>query len=319
MKKISIIIPVYNREHHLEECVDSILLSMNNDVEIIIIDDGSNDRTPEICNNLEKEHECIKVIHQKNKGVASARNAGVKAATGEWIAWVDSDDLVKSTYINTLNKFINSTDADIIIFGYTTFYDSNELSNKDEVNSNIREIEKEKCFEALGNISVGNFLWNKIFKKSLFKNIVFPDGKVYEDIATTYRLLNKAKKIAFSTSKIYLYRQHKNSIVHRTNDIKALQMLQNRVEAQHILVTFLKDKYPRAFEIQDKLLVNLAFEYIKAEERLNISPTTTYIQCRNFIRRYKISVKRDGIKLCAKVIICNNAFLIYKLIFRLHR
>ena len=104
MKKISIIIPVYNRERHLEECVDSILLSIENDVEIIIVDDGSTDRTPEICDKLKKKSDCIKVIHQTNKGVANARNTGLSAASGEWIAWVDSDDLVSASYIRTLKN-----------------------------------------------------------------------------------------------------------------------------------------------------------------------------------------------------------------------
>ena len=318
MKKISIIIPVYNRERHLEECVNSILLSIENDVEIIIVDDGSTDGTSEICDKLKKRSKCVKVIHQPNKGVASARNTGLSAASGEWIAWVDSDDLVSASYIKTLKKCIASIDADIIIFEYATFTNSNDLSIKVPIGNNIREIGKEKCFEALGEIYVGNFLWNKLFRKKLFAGITFPDGKVYEDIATTYRVLDKAKKIVFLNSKIYFYRQHSDSIVHRTNDIKALQMLQNRVEAQNKLVQFLKGKYPAAFEIQNKLLIELAFEYIKSEEKLKISPTATYLQCRDFIREYKISIKRDGIKLCAKVIICNNAFPIYKLIFRLH-
>lgn len=318
MKKISIIIPVYNRERHLEECVDSILLSIENDVEIIIVDDGSTDRTPEICDKLKKKSDCIKVIHQTNKGVANARNTGLSAASGEWIAWVDSDDLVSASYIRTLKKCIASIDTDIIIFEYATFTNSNDVSIKMPISNNIIEIRKEECFEALGDISVGNFLWNKLFRRKLFEGITFPDGKVYEDIATTYRVLDKAKKIILLTSKIYFYRQHSDSIVHRTNGTKALKMLQNRVEAHNELVKFLKGKYPAAFEIQNKLLIKLAFEYIKAEETLKISPTPTYIQCRDFIRGYKISIKRDGIKLCAKVIICNNAFPIYKLIFRLH-
>ncbi|MDE7056398.1 MAG: glycosyltransferase family 2 protein, partial [Lactobacillus sp.] len=115
MKKISIIIPVYNRERHLEECVNSILLSIENDVEIIIVDDGSTDGTSEICDKLKKKSKCVKVIHQPNKGVASARNTGLSAASGEWIAWVDSDDLVSASYIKTLKKCIASIDADIII------------------------------------------------------------------------------------------------------------------------------------------------------------------------------------------------------------
>lgn len=319
MKKISIIIPVYNRERHLKECVNSILLSVEENVEIIIVDDGSTDRTPEICQELEKNNKAVKVVHQKNKGVASARNKGLEVATGEWIAWVDSDDLVDRNYIKTLNKYISLTNADIVIFGYQTFSNLDQLPFTNANTYSIREIEKEKCFEALGDISVGNFLWNKLFKKKLFNNIIFPDGKVYEDIATTYRLLDKAKKIVFSTAQIYFYRQHDDSIVHRKNDIKALQMLGNRVNAQYQLVLFLKNKYPRAYEIQNKLLIDLSFEYIKAEDRLNSSHTPTYFQCKKLIKEYRISLKRDGIKLCVKVTMCNYFFPLYKLIFRLHR
>ena len=143
MKKISIIIPVYNRERHLEECVNSILLSIENDVEIIIVDDGSTDGTSEICDKLKKRSKCVKVIHQPNKGVASARNTGLSAASGEWIAWVDSDDLVSASYIRTLKKCIASIDTDIIIFEYATFTNSNDVSIKMPISNNIREIRKD--------------------------------------------------------------------------------------------------------------------------------------------------------------------------------
>ncbi|MGQ5708299.1 glycosyltransferase family 2 protein [Lactobacillus sp. PSON] len=317
MKDISIIIPVYNREKYIKECIDSIMVSQTKNMEIIIVDDGSTDKTSEICDNLQRKSNNIKVIHQKNMGVAAARNTGLKAAKGNWIAWIDSDDIVSSNYVNILNNIINQGEYDLIIFGYESFTKKRNPKYNNKI-LQLEPISKEKCFEKLGSISFGNFLWNKIFKKELFKNITFPDGKVYEDIATTYKLINVANKIGILPLKIYFYRQHNNSIIHQMNTIKGLRMLKNRVEFQKELVAFLKDKYLKAYEIENKLLTILAFEYIKAEEKCRIPNSLTYNECKNIIKDYRISLKRDGIKLSTKVVICNIAFPIYQFIIKLH-
>lgn len=319
MVNISIIIPVYNREKYIGTCLKSLIQPHMEGIEIIVVDDGSNDKTSDICNKFSKDYSFVRVIRQFNSGVAAARNTGIAAAKGKWIAWVDSDDRVSSNYIETLQLLKNYLEYDVIIFKYETFYDNSKLDNLKNSNSvdiRINHISKEKCFNSLNNIKIGNFLWNKLFKRELYENISFPRGKVYEDIATTYKLLSRANSIGISKNIIYYYRQHPESIVHEEKGAKALKLLGERIEAQKSLTYFLKDNYPDAFQAQIRILAIISLEYIKRYKYKEDNSDCMLNKCRQFIKNYRPNLKSDGLKLCIKIFMCSNFFNIYKWIYR---
>lgn len=317
MINITIIIPVYNRRNYIKKCLDALIVQDMDNVEIILVDDGSTDGSQIICENYSKKYSFIKVIHQSNLGVAAARNTGVRNATGKWISWIDSDDIVGSNYINSLKQFIN-LDFDVIVFGYQIFSNSIPFVKQD-VKNEVKEISKDKVMQELSNINFGNFLWNKLFKKELFMNITFPSGKVYEDIATTYRLLDKATKIGVSTKKIYFYRQNAESIVHQHNSAQAIKLLEDRIDAQSKLVDYLHSKYPLAVELQNHELLVAMLEYIKEVEISNSSKNKMYGYCIRYIKSYNSSVKKDGIKIFGKVFLVNHFYRLYKSIINIHK
>lgn len=213
--KLSVIIPVYNVSNYLNECLDSLILFNNDKAEIILIDDGSTDNSGQICDDYANKTDNIKVIHKKNGGLSSARNVGIEKATGEWITFIDSDDLVVPNYLNILLKSIDNSNSDLIFFKQKSFYGSNIESNFTSFEKKkIHDILKEKALYYLTNLEYGNFAVTKIYKQKLFKKIRFPEGKSYEDIAIAYKIVDKANTFQCYDDYLYYYRQRNDSVSH---------------------------------------------------------------------------------------------------------
>lgn len=313
MLDITIIIPVYNRKKYIKKCLDNLLQQDLTNIEIILVDDGSTDGSEKICDYYSKINPIIKVVHQPNLGVAAARNTGLRKAKGKWISWIDSDDLVSQDYINTLKKIAES-DFDIIVFKYQVF--TNKLPEDVITKKGIRLISKPDAMQKLSDTDFGNFLWNKLFRKKLFSKISFPENMVYEDVATTYRLLDKAKKIGCIDKTIYYYRQNNKSIVHQHNSEKAIQMLEDRIKNQNKLVEFLKDRYPNTVSEQARELLEAVFEYIKEIEKGNYIKNCVYDYSKKYVHDYEPSLLKDGFKICVKVFLYNNFYHLYKFILK---
>ena len=228
MKKdlISVIIPVYNVEKYLEKCVDSIINQTYKNLEIILVDDGATDNSGKMCDEFAKRDSRIKVIHKENGGLSDARNFGLDVATGEYIAFVDSDDFLDKDFYEYLMKLKDKTSSDIVECNFIRAY---------EEDLDIFEFpeRKEEAIITTGNMGALELLmsdddeistnavvvWNKIYKKSLFDGIRFPKGKTHEDQFTTYRLLAKCECFTTSNQFKYGYFQRKNSIVNSTFNI----------------------------------------------------------------------------------------------------
>lgn len=214
---VSVIIPIYKVEPYLCECVDSVINQTYKNLEIILVDDGSPDKCPEICDEYAQKDSRIKVIHKPNGGLSDARNAGIEVAKGEWISFVDSDDIVNNNFIEVLlNTAINNS-CEIAVCGYNCFYEKKELniSNATTADSThkcnllipIQVLKKQ--FKSAKYVVI----WNKLYKKVLFEsNIRFPKGRLHEDEFTTYKLCIHASKIADISENLYYYRQRKGSI-----------------------------------------------------------------------------------------------------------
>lgn len=225
---ITVVVPIYNVEKYLKKCVDSIIKQTYNNIEIILVNDGSTDNSLKICNELLDKDKRIIVISQENGGLSEARNTGIKNAKGEYICFIDSDDFVDYNYIKILLNAIKKHDADISV---CDFYYIDEENKKW-----IRKEKKEKVYtniEAMQDIFSCNqetevMTWNKLYKTSLFtkNNIYFPKGKIHEDNYTTYKLYYYSNKIALVTDRLYYYLQRKDSIMGRKFNIKRLNIIQ---------------------------------------------------------------------------------------------
>lgn len=212
---ISLIIPCYNAERSLEKCLDSVTQQSYSHLEIIIVDDGSTDNSSKIYVEFQRRDERIKIFHQNNSGVSKARNRGVKAATGDYICFVDSDDWVELDYCAELYRLLLDENADISII---------EASYEDEKGNVVfhKPISEEKVFDGkqalailLEDDVIQSHPWGKLYRSSFFKNVNFPENlKCFEDYSTLFRVFDKAMKVVRSNKKLYHYIQHEGSLSH---------------------------------------------------------------------------------------------------------
>lgn len=227
MKKVSIIVPVYNVSEYIEKCVESILSQTYKNIEVILVDDGSPDDCPQICDDIATKDGRVKVVHKKNGGLSSARNSGIEIATGDYIAFVDSDDYVFNDYIETLVNACIENDCKISACGYFEYYSENYCKtvcgassytiSPEEAIKDIFTMKNEICVVA----------WNKLYAADLFMqhNIRYPEGKIHEDVFTTYKLCALSNKIVYVNKPLYYYVQRSGSIMGQSFSEKRLQLI----------------------------------------------------------------------------------------------
>lgn len=216
MVKISIIVPVYNVEKYLENCIESILNQTFKDFELIFVDDGSTDNSGKICDIYEKKDSRIKVIHKNNEGLSSARNTGLDIACGKYVGFVDSDDSIHPKMYEVLYNLIEKYKSDISCCNYKYTYDiSNQ--NHEELNLNeVIEMSNIEAIEKLYDKDLGVRLvvaWNKLYNKRLFDNIRYKVGRLHEDEFMAHRILYNSKKITYVDNELYYYLQRDGSIM----------------------------------------------------------------------------------------------------------
>lgn len=209
---ISIIVPIFKVEKELPQCIDSLINQTYKNIEIILVDDGSPDKCPAICDEYAKFDKRIRVIHKTNGGLSDARNTGIDVAVGEYIGFVDSDDYIDSQMFERLYYAAVENNCDISECYSISFND--ETVPTAEYNNNVLLLDPLKW---LTESNLKGFLncvaWNKLYKKNLFNDIRYPKGKLNEDEATTYKLIYKSKKIARLSDKLYFYRKRSGSIM----------------------------------------------------------------------------------------------------------
>ena len=205
---ISILVPVYNVEIYLSRCLDSILAQTYTDYEILLVNDGSTDQSGAICEAYAAQHPCIRVIHQKNAGLAQVRNVSVAAARGEHITFVDSDDAIEPGYLAVLMQDLQETGADISICSWSQVSDDGvrtELS-WDGKDKGLQVWETEQAVKALlYQKDIDNNTWGKLYARHVLQDVVFPAGKNYEDIAVAYQIFLKARRVCYRPEALYLY------------------------------------------------------------------------------------------------------------------
>lgn len=244
-KKISIIIPVYKVELYLEESVKSVLNQTYQNLEIILVDDGSPDKCPEICDKLAKEDSRIKVIHKENGGLSSARNAGLDIATGDYILFVDSDDTINPQMCEILLNNLIDTNADVSMCSMKKIQ---SIDNPKDKQYNLESIkyqifENDEVFSLLFNkkVQMISAAWAKLYKKEIFDNIRFPLGKIHEDEATIHEILAECNKAVYVELPMYNNLQRGDSITGEAFNKKRL----NALDALKQRVEFVKNKKPQ--------------------------------------------------------------------------
>lgn len=245
---ISVIIPVYNVEGYLEECLESILNQTYKKLEIILVDDGSTDNSGRICDKYKKLDERVIVIHKINGGLSSARNCGLQIAKGEFIAFVDSDDYIDlHTYEETLGCMLKYN-CDIVEF---------RICGRD-IDSNEKVIEMDKDEVMYKHIS-SDFeypnvaVWNKLYKENVIRNLRFPEGKIHEDYMFQCVALKNCKKYIFLNQSFYYYRIRENSITHTNFSVKDFDKLNIYKE---------RTNYLRNFDDENLVSLSISEEFV---------------------------------------------------------
>lgn len=236
---ISVIVPIYKVEEYLNQCIDSIVSQTYHNLEVILVDDGSPDNCPRICDEWAEKDTRIKVLHLQNGGAGKARNIGFSVCKGELVSFVDSDDVLNcSFYNNMLLCFKNDVDiveCDYFVFDtfFPTFCELG-LAKKEEY-----DVNRAMCCHISDSV-FKQIIWNKLYKRRVVDGVVFPEGKLIDDEFWTYQVIGRAKKLIHLKQKLYAYRQQSGSVMHKKYSILRLQAL----DAQYERLQYLQERYP---------------------------------------------------------------------------
>ena len=250
--KISVIVPIYKVEQYIKKCIESIINQNYHNLEIILVDDGSPDNCGDICEQYAKTDNRIIVIHKNNGGLSSARNAGIDICSGDYIMFVDSDDWIEKNFCEKALSDILEKKVDCLSFGYYKHF-------KDKVVTNItkcpRYLSAEEAIKSIVNLddTIYNFAWNKIYKRNIFERIRYPEGKLFEDQGTTYKIFDLIGKIYVTNIPLYHYIQREDSIMGQKLKPNAIN---DRFDLWKERLTFLKSNYPSIYNDQLKSLTN---------------------------------------------------------------
>lgn len=237
---ISVIVPVYNAENYIDACIHSILTQSYKDFEIILVDDGSTDKSGIIIDTYAEEDDRIRAFHVINKGAAAARNYGVSKAEGRWICFIDADDTIEPDYLKYLIDMRNEFESDIAVCGYRNIYNEEDLN---EPNS-------EKIREAMTGVEAMEDLlyqkhfmsvpWGCISNRKIWDTVSFPEGTKAEDMGTIYRMYAASGRVAYGDRKLYNYFQRKNNTIYSTSNERNIDYYKH----SRRMIDFVRKNYP---------------------------------------------------------------------------
>lgn len=277
MKKVelSIIIPVYNVGKYLERCIASLISQTYGEMEILLIDDGSTDKSGEMCDFFESKYENVKAFHKSNGGQSSARNLGLMNATGQYIAFVDSDDFVHPQMFEILMRQAKETDSDMVACGHIRYteVDLCEFERISHLQCHFDVVQGEYVIEHYWEFAkqiLGMAPWNKVYKKEIFQDNFFKEGIIYEDHYILPSILERCKRISYTDLKLYYYYQSANSTMRSSFSVKRLDAFDVWINS---IFPFL-EKYDHLENI------NMAREYY-IDEFKNVCFTIEHLRLKN--------------------------------------
>lgn len=281
--RISVIVPIYKVEPYLQKCLDSIVGQTYRNLEIILVDDGSPDNCGAICDEYAAKDQRIKVIHQANGGVSAARNAGLAAATGNWIGWVDGDDWAEADMYGYLLENARKYGADVAVCGRVERYanrdvfwgwDTLQVWNQEQVIAQLLEDQ-----------ALRNYLCDKLWKRELFDGIRFPEGQIFEDIIVTCQLFLKANTFIGLPEAKYNYRQRSDSIVKSQSFAQQISY----VQAARQQMETLRKAWP---QYEDQMAAQCVAAAIGLWMTYDTAPKEERIKYRQDIRQIAVFVKK---------------------------
>ena len=219
---ISIIVPIYNTKSYLKRCIDSLITQSLEQIEIILVDDGSTDESGLICDQFGEKDDRVRVFHRKNEGQSAARNYGISVARGEYVMFVDSDDWVMPEYCKKPFTLAKENNADIVLFRANVFSGEGVRIEQPVIPLKDGVISKEEAFLFLDK-GIDNTPWNKLYRKNLFDTIQFPQGVFYEDIGTTYKTIMAADIICYASAELYNYYNSREGSASSQKNIKKVE------------------------------------------------------------------------------------------------
>ena len=264
MPKISVVVPVYNTEKYLRECVDSILNQTVQDIEVILVDDGSPDNCPAICDAYAAMDNRVKVVHKENGGLSSARNAGIKAAVGEWIAFVDSDDVIEPDMYETMLDAAENGDVSLVIAGTSILKGTQKYPILlEREHTAIEIVPSSVIIERLWSSEYDNNLftapWNKLYHRRKLQHLLwFCENIIYEDDELANRLYVNDFMAAIVYRPMYCWRMTPGSITHQSFSEKNCIMLSHLYERAQV---FLANGHLVPAQKTSKVFLELYIEY----------------------------------------------------------
>ena len=304
---ISVLVAVYNVEDFLERCLDSIIIQTYKNIEIIIIDDGSDDNSGEICEYFLSLDNRIKLLHINNKGLSYVRNLGISLAKGKYITFVDGDDYLENDYIETLYNNLIKYNADLSCCSYYRVFNDSIIprnkSDKTYVFNSKEAIEKSYLDKGMEV-----YAWNKLYKKELFNDISFPLKRKSQDRFIMYDIFNKCDKVVYETVPKYFYLQRKTSAAHNLvsinkdaidASINAMKLFKNNLDLYKLATKDYIKTYLGFFKKEvyytktvNNELRNKIIDEIKKYDFIdyNLLEKIEIILLKNFVSLYKIII-----------------------------
>lgn len=285
---ISVIVPVYNVEKYLERCVKSIAAQTYKDLEILLIDDGSTDKSGEMCDEFLQTDSRIKVFHKQNGGLSDARNYGIEHSAGEFISFVDSDDYIDEKMLETLHRLITENDADLAVCSAMDVFEGKEVTQVKEIKEfNLNKVESYKYMLRGDGIPSA---CNKLYKRQTVGDVRFPVGKLYEDGFFTPQILKKVEKTAVTSKPMYYYFRRADSITtkpFRKGDLDV-------IEAYDKCVKQVKELCPEALPYAEFRYRNAYFNVLdKMLMRDDCKEIPEYKQVVKYLKKHTAQIVKD--------------------------
>lgn len=277
-KKVSIVVPIYNVENYVLKCIDTLTSQTYKNIEIILVNDGSTDNSYEIAKNAAKTDNRIKLYTKENGGVSDARNFGIKKATGDYLILVDSDDTIDLNAISKMVSILEKYDADMIMAEKLCFTEENGIQkNSKEIYDTMFNSE-----EALKYMLENNtiFVTGNLYKTALFDGIEFPYRKKYEDVATAYKLVNRASKIAYTNEEMYYYLCGRDGA---TTSVFSEENLIDNLDAHFAQFQFILENYPHIKQYAYKTFIRM---YTSAHEKMRLNNYTELFKSDKILNMY---------------------------------
>ena len=306
---ISVIVPIYNVENYIPRIMDRLLKQTYPEIEIILIDDGSRDKSYNVCKEYEKKYCNVYAFTKHNGGAASARNFGVYQSKGAFISFVDADDEISEDYIQFLFDLLIKYNADLSICGFKKFFGQTEIKT-DNSTEGIVVLSPEKALEdLLYRRHITNSPWAKLLRKEIFLKAPFPEGLLYEDLAVVYQWIGASKKIVYSPNIKYYYLQREGSSMHSEFSIRKWDRIKITLE----MMEYIKTKYPSLTLAADSRMMITSLQMIQ-ELPFESEYDNYKMKLKHYIRETRRKVILDNKNSIKTRVLALSTFLPYRIL-----